>query len=148
VFIATTLFDTVAWPDARIAELYGHRWRIETCFDDLKTTLKMNVLKCKTLDGVMRELAAYLLVYNLVRLAMLQAALRQGQSVWRISFIDALRWLAARMLGLDGVERLIENPLRPGRWQPRVIRRRMKEYDLMNKPRNEYKSPEKSTGKA
>lgn len=148
VFIATTLFDTVAWPDEKIAELYGHRWRIETCFDDLKTTLKMNVLKCRTLDGVMRELAAYLLVYNLVRLAMLQAAQRQGQSVWRISFIDAMRWLAARMLGLDGVERLIENPLRPGRWQPRVIRRRMKEYDLMNKPRSEYKTPENSTKNA
>lgn len=111
--------------------------------------MKMNVLKCQSLDGVMRELAAYLLVYNLVRLAMLRAAQRQGQqSVWRISFIDALRWLAVRMLGLDGVERLIENPLRAGRWQPRVIRRRMKEYDLMNKPRNEYQSPENSGERA
>lgn len=148
VIIATTLFDMLEWPDAKIAELYGHRWRIETCFDDLKTTMKMNVLKCQSLAGVMRELAAYLLVYNLVRLAMLQAAQRQGQSVWRISFIDAMRWLTARMLGLDGVDRLIENPLRPGRWQPRVIRRRMKEYDLMNKPRNQYKPPENSAQKA
>jgi hypothetical protein len=143
VTIATTLFDRRQWPDSRIAELYGHRWQVETCFDHLKTTMGMNVLKCKTLDGVMRELAAYLLVYNLVRLAMLQAAKRQGQpSVWRISFVDAVRWLTTRMLGLDGVERLVENPLRPGRWQPRVIRRRMKEYDLMNRPRSEYKPPE------
>jgi len=141
VTIATTLFDCVAWPDAKIAELYGHRWRVETCFDHLKTTMKMNVLKCQSVDGVMKELAAYLLVYNLVRLAMLHAAARQGQSVWRISFVDAVRWLCARMLGLAGVERLVTNPLRPGRCQPRVIRRRMKEYDLMNKPRQAYETP-------
>jgi hypothetical protein len=144
VIVATTLFDTVEWPDARIAELYGHRWQVETCFDHLKTTMGLNVLKCQSLDGVMKELAACLLVYNLVRLAMLRAATRQNQSVWRISFIDAMRWLAARMLGLGGVERLIENPRRSGRWQPRVIRRRMKEYDLMNKPRSEYKPTENS----
>lgn len=142
VMIATTLLDAIAWPDAKIAELYGHRWRIETCFDHLKTTMRMNVLKCQTVDGVMKEIAAYFLVYNLVRLAMLQAAARQGQSVWRISFVDALRWLSVRMIGLDGVDRLIETPLRRGRHQPRVIRRRMKAYDLMNKPREDYKTPE------
>ena len=142
VMIATTLPDRAAWPDAKIAELYGHRWRIETCFDHLKTTMRMNVLKCQTVDGVMKEIAAYLLVYNLVRLAMLHAAARQKQSVWRISFIDALRWLSVRMMGLSGVDRLIETPLRRGRHQPRVIRRRMKEYDLMNKPREAYKTPE------
>jgi len=146
VMIATTLLDTTTWPDAKIAELYGHRWRVETCFDHLKTTMKMNVLKCQSLDGVMKEIAAYLLVYNLVRLAMLHAAARQGQSVWRISFIDALRWLSVRMLGLAGVARLIETPPRRGRYQPRVIRRRMKEYDLMNKPRAAYKTPE-NTGR-
>jgi hypothetical protein len=148
VTIATTLFDCDSWPDARIAELYGHRWRVESCFDHLKTTMRMNVLKCQSVEGVMKELAAYLLAYNLVRLAMLRAATRQGQSVWRISFVDACRWLAARMLGLAGVQRLIENPRRPGRCQPRVIRRRMKEYDLMNKPRSEYQTPENSAKKA
>ena len=139
VTIATTLLDEVAWPDAKIAELYGHRWRIETCFDHLKTTMKSSVLKCQSVDGVMKELAAYLLVYNLVRLAMLRGAKRQHQSVWRLSFIDALRWLSVRMLGLEGVATLIANPLRPGRHQPRVIRRRPKEYDLMTQPREAYK---------
>lgn len=148
VMIATTLLDAVAWPDSRIAELYGHRWRIETCFDHLKTTMRLNVLKCQTVDGVMKELAAHLLVYNLVRLTMLCAATRQKRSVWRISFIDAVRWLSVRMIGLAGVERLIETPLRRGRHQPRVIRRRMKEYDLMNKPRAAYNTPENVEGNA
>lgn len=68
---------------------------------------------------------------------MLKAAEAQGVSPWRISFVDAMRWLAARMLGLQGVGRLIVNPDRAGRCQLRVIRRRLKEYDLLVKPRRE-----------
>ena len=137
VLVATTLMDEVLWPDRKIADLYGHRWNIETCFGHLKTTMKMNVLRCKTVEGVMKELAVYLTVYNLVRLAMLKAAAQQNVDVWRISFVDALRWLAARMIGLTAVARLIVNPKRPGRCQLRVIRRRPKPYDLLNRPRRQ-----------
>lgn len=139
VALATTLLDEQAWPDAKLAQLYAQRWQIETCYDHLKTTMKMKVLKCQSVQGVLKELAVYLLVYNLVRLAMLRAAARQGVSVARISFIDALRWVGCRMLGLSAVEQLIVNPDRPGRREPRVIRRRMKEYNLMKRPREELK---------
>jgi hypothetical protein len=137
VFIATTLLDEKQWPDEKIAELYGSRWQIETCFGHLKTTMKMNVLKCETVDGVMKELAVYLMVYNLARLAMLKAAAAQGVSVLRISFVDALRWLLAQILGLKGVSRLIVNPDRRGRSQLRVIRRRYKQYLFLKKPRRQ-----------
>jgi hypothetical protein len=140
VFLATTLLDEQAWPDEKLRALYGQRWQIETCFNHLKTTMKMNVLKCQSVDGVMKELAVYLLVYNLVRLAMLKAAARQQTRVWRISFVDALRWLCCRMLGLTAVEKLLINPDRPGRREPRVIRRRLKEYNLMKLPRKELKT--------
>ena len=134
VLIATTL-DEANWPDDKIAELYGHRWQIETCFNHLKTTMKMNVLRCTTVDGVKKELAVYLAAYNLVRMAMLKAAQEQRVSPDRISFVDAQRWLLARMLGLPGVGRLIVNPDRRGRSQLRVIRRRLKKYLLLTKPR-------------
>jgi hypothetical protein len=147
VTIATTLLDEKLWPDAKLTQLYGQRWQIEGCFNCLKTTMKMNVLKCKTLDGVLKELAVYLLVYNLVRLAMLRSASQQHVSVDRISFIDALRWLCVRMLGLAGVEQLLINPHRPGRWQPRVLRRRMKPYDLLMRPRAELKDAVESGAK-
>ena len=84
------------------------------------------------------------LIYNLVRMAMLKAAIAQQTMVDRISFIDALRRLTCLMLGLSGVSRLIENPLRKGRHEPRVIRRRMKEYDLMKKPRAQLKTEMRS----
>jgi hypothetical protein len=135
--IATTLLDESLWPDEKIIELYGHRWNIETCFDHLKTTMKMNVLRCKTVEGVQKELAVYLAVYNLIRLAMLRAAKNQGVSSWRISFVDAMRWLAAKMLGLRGTGELIVNPPRRNRSQLRTIRRRTSKYAMLKKSRRQ-----------
>jgi len=57
----------------------------------------------------------------------------------RVSFIDAMRCLAAFVLGYGGVEQLITNPPRPGRSEPRVIRRRKKQFDMMNKSREAYR---------
>lgn len=143
IHIATTLPDDGVWTDAKVAELYGHRWKIETCFGHLKTTMKGDVLKCQTVGGIVREQLMYLLAYNLVRLSMLRYALREGVSVWRVSFVDALRQLASRLLGLSGVPDLLLVPPRPGRYQPRVRRRRMKEYDLLTVPREIRKQQEK-----
>jgi hypothetical protein len=144
VTLATTLMDEQAWPGEQLAELYGLRWEIEGCFDHLKTTMKMNVLRCQSVDGVMKELAMYLLAYNLIRLEMLRAGRMQAVAVGRVSFIDALRRLCAHAIGLTGVDELIINPLRPGRWSPRVVRGRMKAYDLMTRPRATYKPPAES----
>lgn len=140
VTVATTLLDESAWPDARVAALYGRRWEIETCFGHLKTTLNMNTLKCRTVAGVTKELAAYLLAYNLVRLAMLRSADARGVDVRRVSFADATRWLGVRMLGLAGVGDLIVNPDRRGRCELRVIRGRPKAYDWLIRPRAEVKA--------
>jgi hypothetical protein len=142
LIVATTLLDAQSWSDQRVAELYGRRWEIETCFNHLKTSMKMNVLKCETVEGVMKELCIYLLVYNLVRLTMLRWAMMAGVDVRRVSFIDAWRRLAAWALGLPGIDQLIVNPLRPGRAHPRAVRRRPKKYTLLTTPRHEPKSPE------
>jgi len=150
VIVATTLRDQTLWPDEKIAELYGHRWLIETCYKHLKTTMKMTVLRRQSVDGVKKELAVYLAAYNLVRLAMLKAARSMHVSPHRISFVDAMRWLLARMLGLPGVGRLIVNPDRKGRTQLRVIRRRRQNYRLLKKPRREMEAEmaEKAAKKA
>jgi len=138
LFIATTLIQE-EWSDQDVADLYGRRWEIETCFNHLKTTMKMNVLKCQSVEGVTKELCVYLLIYNLVRLQMLRWALAAGVEVRRVSFIDAWRCLAVWALGLAGVDRLIINPLRPGRAEPRVVRPRPKKYTLLTTPRKLWK---------
>ena len=105
---------------------------------DLKTTMGMEVLHCKTVDGVMKELWMYMLVYNLVRQIMIEAARNQGSPPDRIRFTDALRWLCWPQLG-EQLAILIVHPLRTGRVEPRVIKRRMKDYGLMTNPRRELR---------
>jgi hypothetical protein len=118
VTIATTLLDPVSYPKEKIAELYGVRWRVETHFAQLKTTLKMRKVKSQTADGVRKELLVYAPVYNLVHAVMLRAAQRQGVLPHRISFIDTLRWLIHATPG-EPMPDMIVNPHRPNRHEPR-----------------------------
>jgi hypothetical protein len=138
VTLVTTLLDAAAYPADALAEPYGTRWRVEEHLKAPKQTMKMDVLKCKTVDGVLEGLTMYAVAYNLVRLTMCQAAGRQGAAVDRVSFIDALRWLRDGEEGEEMPE-LVVNPARPGRSEPRVKKRRPKPYPLMRRPRAELR---------
>ena len=100
----------------------------------MKITLGMGVLRCRTADGVRKELAVYALVYNLVRVVMLEAGRRQGVPAERISFADALRWLSSSPAGTP-LRKLVVNPDRPDRVEPRCQKRRGKNYPYMIHPR-------------
>ena len=80
----------------------------------------------------------FAIVYNLVRVVMLEAARRQDVAVERISFVDALRWLEQAEPG-DDLVKLVVNPDRPNRFEPRMRKRRPKSYPLMTKPRSELR---------
>jgi hypothetical protein len=141
VYVATTLLDALAYPPQTIARLYGHRWNIETCFNQLKTHAKMNTLKCQTLDGVIKELIMYLIVWNLVRMTMARFARRVDISAWRVSFMDSVRWLCRLLTGAGATElKLLINPDRAGRWEPRKLKRRLKFHDMLAEPRQHLKS--------
>ena len=90
VTLVTTLLDPLLYPAQDLADLYGQRWNIETNLRHLKQTMKMDILHCQTVDGVLKELTMFAMVYNLVRTVMQVAAARQQVSVDRISFADAL----------------------------------------------------------
>ena len=138
VILVTTLTDAQTYPAEELIEHYGDRWQVEVDLRSLKITLGMDVLHCKTVNGVLKEMWMFALVYNLVRLVMLQAAARQGVPPDRISFADARRHL--RTFGLvDLMRDLMVNPNRAGRVEPRVIKRRMKKFPLMVKPRDQLR---------
>ena len=138
VTLVTTLRDSEKYSKRELARQYLGRWQIEVDLRDLKITLGMDVLHCKTLDGVIKELWMFMLVYNLVRRVMLEAARRRGVEAHRISFIDTLRWLLSDKPGKD-LAGLIVNPSRTGRVELRVAKCRDKEHKLMNKPRDELR---------
>jgi hypothetical protein len=138
ITLVTTLLDAESYRVADLAELYRQRWQVETSLAHLKTTMQMDVLHCKTVPGMLRELTVFAIVYNLVRMVMCQSAMLQHLGVERISFLDALRWLGAPSTGIP-LEALLVNPIRPHRIEPRVKKRRPKSFPLMIKPRPELR---------
>jgi len=139
VTIVTTLLDPASYPADELVELRLTRWTVETNIRHLKITLGMDVLKCKTLDGVRKERLVFLLVYNLIRLVMLRAAGAQGVNVNRLSFADTLAWLRHGDV-TAALPALKVNPLRAGRLEPRALKRQKKEFPYMQRPRAELKA--------
>ena len=144
--LVTTLLDRDRYPAKDLANLYRQRWQVEVNLRSLKTTLGMDVLKSQTVAGVKKDVLLFAVAYNLVRKAMQTAADHQNVPAERISFTDALRWLIHARPN-DDVPKLIVVPLRPGRWQPRVRKRRPKSFPLMTQTRNRLRKCLKSCGK-
>jgi hypothetical protein len=147
LIIVTTLLDEKVYPADKLVELRLRRWQAEVNLRHLKTTMGLEVLKCKTVTGVRKELAVFTLVYNLVRLIMLEAAARQQTQPDRISFSDVLGWIRVARPG-QALPRFIINPRRPGRIEPRARKRRPKHYNLLNRPRQEMRNALKLQAKA
>jgi Transposase DDE domain len=133
ITLATTLLDATLYPASELAELYYRRWQIEINFKHIKISMKMDVACCETVEGVLKELAVFCLAYNLVRSVMGESARLLGVAPERISLVDALRWL----IGVEESDAsvLVVNPTRRGRVEPRVVKRRPKQYMRMTKPR-------------
>jgi hypothetical protein len=138
ITLVTTLLDADAYSAEDLAALYGQRWGIETNLSYLKTTMGIDVLHCRSVNGVLKEMTVYAIAYNLIRLVMLKAASQQKTSVCSISFIDASRWLSQACHAASPL-RLVVNPRRPHRLEPRACKRRPKAFDLMTRPRNEMR---------
>jgi hypothetical protein len=136
--MVTTLLDPRPYTPEALLALRLRRWDVETGLRHLKITLGLDVLRCKTEPGVRKELAVFCVVYNLVRVVMLEAARRQDVPAARVSFADALKWMRHARPG-DALPDLVVNPHRPDRAEPRCKKRRPKQYDLMNKPRDELR---------
>jgi hypothetical protein len=154
VTLVTTLLDPKLYPADQMIALYARRWRLELCFHDLKTRMGMDQLRCKTPDMAHKELLAYLVAHNLVRCVMAEAVARHTVELDRVSFkgtMDALRQYSAaigqarnRKLRTQLWEDLLLNlardlvPKRPGRQEPRAVKRRPKPYPLLNQPRRRF----------
>jgi hypothetical protein len=153
VTLVTTLLDAEITA-AELADLYFRRWGIELHFREIKTLLNMDVLRCLSPDMIERELRMHFVAYNLIRCVMQKAALTHGADLNRLSFkgaLDTVRQFANAMHGAEDKPRTINamidqmllaiardpNPHRPGRSEPRAVKRRRKNFKLLNKPRHE-----------
>jgi Transposase DDE domain len=157
ITIATTLCDHEEYTKADLTALYRRRWQAELNLRSLKTVMQMDVLRCKSPAMVHKEIWAHLLAYNLVRKVMAQAAKEFDVEPWTISFKASLQTLRAFALPLLTCTRarlpgMIEELLlaiarhsvgnRPGRVEPRAVKRRPKPYKLLTKPRDKARKLE------
>lgn len=155
VTLVTTLLDPKRYPAEDLARLYARRWRIELWFRDIKTTLGMEALRCQSPKMVHKELEMFLIAYNLIRTLAAQASADYDVPVDRISFkgtVDASRQYSLaiaqarskktqRVLVADLLRVIALDPVpdRPGRREPRAVKRRPKPYALLNQPRRQFK---------
>jgi hypothetical protein len=155
ITLVTSLLDPKLYPAQELIALYARRWRLELCLRDLKTTMGMEQLRCKTPDMAEKELLAYLVAHNLVRCLMAEAVATYKVDLERVSFkgsVDALRQYSNaisqarnRKMRAQLWEDLLLNlardlvPHRPNREEPRAVKRRPKPYPLLNKPRGKFK---------
>lgn len=145
--LVTTLLDPRQTPKPALDELFRSRWHVEVDLRNLKTTLGLECLSCKTPDMAMKELWVYLLAHNLIRLLMLQAAVAAGQRPRELSFKHCLQLYLAWHTRLQFAEVQVQFaellPLmserevgkRPRRIEPRAVKRRPKPYSLLVQPR-------------
>jgi hypothetical protein len=137
ITLVTTLLDADVYSAKALADLYYRRWQIETNLRDLKITMKMDVLYCQTVEGVLKELAVFALAHNIVRSVMVESATARDVPVLRISVQDTVRWLIGNEAEAGAGVRVIKvNPCRFGRVEPRVKKRRPKQYLRMTAPRS------------
>ena len=153
-WFVTSLLDGAAYPAGQVVGLYGRRWRIETLFLQLKVRLSADVLRSKTAPGVLKELCARMVAMNVVRAILLEAAAQHGQDPMTLSFVHALRAILAfspilatapiwklptiyqSMLHEIACHRV---PRRPGRLEPRSVRREKKHYPRLRCTRDEWR---------
>lgn len=155
VRLVTTLLDSVAYPPSALGQLYYRRWAMELTLRHLKTTLQMDQLSCKNPENVEREIRMHFLVHNLVRRLMLEAARRSRVPLERVSFAGSLatarrygeamlqaRSARARRHLFDELLRVVaadEVPERPGRREPRAVKRRPKPYPRLMCHRRKFR---------
>ncbi len=146
--LVTTLRDAKDVHKRELAGLYAQRWHVELDLRNIKTTMSMDVLRCKTPSMIEKELWVHLLAYNLIRLMMAQAAAESGLHPRQLSFKHTVQlwtqWLAhCAGTGVEpreaGLFRLIAQRKvgqRPGRIEPRACKRRPKSSRWLKVPRN------------
>ena len=143
--LVTTLLCPKQISKADLKDLYRSRWHIELDLRNIKTTLGMATLSCQTPAMALKEFWVYLLAYNFIRLLMAQAALLAARLPRPLSFKHTVQlWLAWGHYGAasdddDMLFVLIAQQqigARPGRIEPRALKRRAKPYPLLTKPRD------------
>lgn len=148
----TTLLDDKIHKARELKNLYKKRWQVELVLRDLKSTLNMDMLNCKTPSMVQKEIAVHFLAYNLIKMHMMQAACLYFKNHIRLSFKGTLQYINQFTPILisakhKNLRKILSDmyfciakevvPYRPDRIEPREAKRRRKPHKKMQIRREE-----------
>ena len=156
ITVVTTLLDSKQFPKEAFEALYFKRWKVELFFKDIKISMGMDILRCKSPQMIQKEIWMFVMAYNLIRALILQAAQTHHTDLYRLSFKGTLstlrQWvplLASPSLSTKQRKELTQTlftclaydtiPLRPHRFEPRAKKRRGKNFQLLTQPRFTFK---------
>ncbi len=146
IVVATTLTDAVRYPKDEIGDLYHERWHAEPDIRAIKQHLQMDHLRCRTPFMIEKEIWVHFLGYNLTRKAACQAALLQEVHPREVSFTATRQTINATRSQLTQAG-LAERVRQGGcllreadRYEPRVVKRRPKQYKHLREPRKEARA--------
>ena len=154
--VSTTILEA-SIDGGQIGDLYERRWEGEVDIRSVKSTMKMDVLRCKTPEMVRKEIWAHLLAYNLLRTVMAVAASESKVEPRKISFKGAKQALTAFAPKIEAapperraalIDALLKTVAyhrvgdRPGRWEPRARKRRPKPGMRLMQPRSVARLPQ------
>ncbi len=151
--LVTSFLDHIDVRKKDLSELYGFRWFVELDIRAIKSVMKMDILRSKTPEMIKKEIWSHLLAYNLVRRVMMHSARKHLTTPRQLSFKTALRAVETfREQGVLSIDNEVAYSVllksiahkevgnRPGRHEPRMIKRRPKPQKRLQKPRSYYKN--------
>ena len=155
ITVITTLLDPEEFSKEDIADIYGYRWNVELDIRSIKCNLNLGHVRCKSPAMVLRELWTTMLGYNLIRSIAAGAAKMLDIQPRQISFTSTVQFvlaewatLAKGWLTLDELQnhaKLLYEKIagcrvaqRPDRIEPRLVKKRPKQYKHMKMPRQQH----------
>ena len=146
----TTFLNPKRYHKKELAKIYEHRWGVEINLKSIKEIMNMDFLSCKTPKMVRKEIGIHFLAYNFIRIIMAQACEQHNALPWKISFKGSVQQINSfspyflsgseeknKILYAEMLQLIVKNKIgnRPGRTEPRAVKRRPKAFPLLSKPR-------------
>lgn len=146
----TTFLKYKKYNKQELAKIYKRRWDVEINLKSVKETMDMDFLSCKTPEMVRKEIGIHFLAYNCIRIIIAEACEKHDETPWKISFKGSVQLINSyipqffksaeqinKILYAEMLKSMMKNKIgnRPGRVEPRAVKRRPKAFPSLCKPR-------------
>jgi hypothetical protein len=146
----TTFLNSKKQHKQELAKIYERRWDVEINLKSIKEIMNMDFLSCKTPEMVRKEIGIHFLAYNFIRIIMAEACEKHDAIPSKVSFKGAVQQINSftayflnsseeknNMLYTEMLQLIVKNKIgnRPGRVEPRAVKRRPKAFPLLSRPR-------------